>query len=134
MKAFNWLSTYLFRALRYLLPKAQLAFPSPQDGKGGSRLFSGLDVAQGRGRTHLFFCAMCSRSRRDLLWVSLVCLTLGTKVALRCPRPWRGLCNSAVSSMECLKHRGNLSLISSCLVPTPEERPTTAVPYRPQDV
>jgi len=52
------------------------------------------------------------------------------KVALRCPRPWRGLSNNAVSSMECLKHQGNLSLNSWCLAPTPEERPITAAPYR----
>jgi len=45
-----------------------------------------------------------------------------------------GLYDDAVSSMECLKHQGNLALISSRLVHAPEERPTTAAPYRPQDV
>ena len=56
------------------------------------------------------------------------------KVALQCPRPWRGLSNSAVSSMECLKHQGNMSLKFWYLAPTPEERPITAVSYRPQGV
>ena len=41
---------------------------------------------------------------------------------------------STVSSMECLKHQGNLALISLRLVPTPEERHTKAAPYRPQGV
>jgi len=66
--------------------------------------------------------------------VSLACLNTWGKVALWCPRPWRGLHNSAVSSMECPKHQGNLSLNSCCLAPTLEERPITAGPYRPQGV
>jgi len=77
-------------------------------------------------------CTECPRSRRDLLWVSLACLNTRDKVALRCPRPWRGLSNSAVSSMGCLKHRDNFSLISWCLVPTPKERPITTASYRPR--
>jgi len=56
------------------------------------------------------------------------------KVALQCPRPWRGLSNSAVSSMGCLKHQGDMSLNSWCLAPTPKERPTTAASYRPQGI
>jgi len=39
------------------------------------------------------------------------------KVALQCLRPWRGLSNSAISSMECLKHQGDLSLNYWCLAP-----------------
>jgi len=36
--------------------------------------------------------------------------------------------NSAVSSMGCLKHQGDLSLGSWCPAPTPKERPATAAP------
>jgi len=56
------------------------------------------------------------------------------KVALQCPRPRKGLSNSVVSSMECLKHQGDLSLNSWCLAPTPKERYAIAAPYRPQGV
>ena len=97
-------------------------------------------------------CTGYLRSRRDPLWVPSAChwvSTLeerpalgvlnvskhfGTKVALCCPRPRRGLYNSTVSSMECLKHQGNLALIFLRLVPTPEKRPAIATSYRPQGV
>ena len=58
----------------------------------------------------------------------------GTKVALWCPRPWRGLNNGTALFMECLKHQGSLALIFLRLVPTLEERSATATSYRPQGV
>jgi len=122
------------------LPKGKIEFD----------LFFGLNIAQRRGRTisvH-FWCLDIAQRRGDLshlYWVSTpeerpalgvlsVSKHFGTKVALWCPRPRRGLYNSIVSSMECLKHQGDLALIFLRLVPMPEKRPATATPYRPQGV
>jgi len=73
---------------------------------------------------------LVQRKSWDLLWV----LNTWDKVTRRCPCPWRGLPNSAVSSMGCLKHQGDMSLGSWCPAPMPKERPATAAPYRPQGV
>ena len=70
---------------------------------------------------------LLQRKSWDLLWV----LNTWDKVALRCPRPRRGLSVGAVSSLGCLKLQGDLSLDSWCLAPTPKERPATAASYRP---
>ena len=89
--------------------------------KGGGVSFLLWPRRRSRARGAYLICTECPHSTRDLLWVSLACLNTWDKVALWCPRPWRGLCNSVVSSMECLKHQGNLSFNSWCLAPTPDD-------------
>jgi len=87
------------------------------------------------GEEDLFhLCWVSILKEGPTLGVLSVSKYFGTKVALWCPRPWRDLNNSTVSSMECLKHHGNSALIFLCLVPTTEERPATATPHRPQGV
>ena len=139
------LFTYLSLAPRRLLPKASLALSSLKMKRVSSsfgtrhcsrrayRFFCGLDVARGRGGLISPVLGVHARGGTCSGYPQRI-LTLGTKIALWCPRPWRGLYNSTESSMECLKHQGNLALISLRLVPTLEERPTTAAPFRPQGV
>jgi len=79
-------------------------------------------------------CWVSTLKEGPALGVLSVSTYFGTKVALWCPRPWRDLNYSTVSSMECLKHQGNSALIFLHLVPTTEERPAIATPYRPQGV
>jgi len=61
-----------------------------------------------RDLSHLYWVS--TLEERPALGVLSVSKHFGTKVALWCPRPRKGLYNSIVSSMECLKHQGNLAL------------------------
>jgi len=74
MKAFNWLSTYLFRALRHLLPKAQVAFPSLQDEKGG--LISSLTSTSLKGEGGRIYFSVASTSLEGVEGLSHLCYVL----------------------------------------------------------
>jgi len=74
-------------------------------GEGGLYLsISGASTSlKGVGNlSHLYWVS--TLKERPALGVLSVSKHFGIKVALWCPRPRRGLYNSIVSSMECLKH------------------------------
>jgi len=120
-KVFNLIFTYLSWVPMHLLRKALLALSSLKM-KKGSHLFSGLDIAQGRGRTwslltYLFFWGL------DIAWGRGRTLSDLYRVPTLEERPAE---REVVSSSACL----NTWDKSRALVPTPVERPITAVSYR----
>ena len=102
-------------------------------GEGGLDLFCGLNIARGRGGLILPVLGVYARGE-TYSGCPQRCLNTWDKSRALGPTPMERPIHSAESSMGCLKRPGNLALTSLCLVPMPEEGPTTSAPYRPQGV
>jgi len=108
-------------------------------GEGELDLFSGLDIARGRGGlicssgvstslegeedlSHLYWVSTLEERPAERKVVSSsACLNTWDKVTLWCPRPWRGLLQQCRIVHKVSKHQGNLALIPARSVPTPEK-------------
>ena len=96
------------------------------EGEGGlSSSVASTSLEGEEGLSYLYWVSTLEErpAEREVI-SSSACLNTWDKVALWCPRPWRGLLQQHRIVHGVSKHLGNFALISARLVPTPEERRT----------